>query len=1055
MTRPSISFFNTEHCSNQHEHPSGHVRRIALRRQYAGTVWQRQRRARANSKNERVSIATAVVQCLCRLIVCMLVCFSTTLLCAQDRTPGADEFGSQLPRLPGMSPQQSQDAIVMRDGFRAELIAAEPLVKDPVAVDFDEQSRMFVVQLPPYNAYVLEKMPSGSIALLEDENRDGIYDTSTVFADGLSYPTAVACWDGGVFVGDAPDLLYLKDTDGDGRADERTVVFTGFGKDKAGEAHLNSIRWGMDNRFHLSTNLAGGEITAVAADDMQPVSVRGRGFVFDPRDWTKFELTSGGGQHGLSMDNWGRKFVCSNSVPAQTLMYDDRYIARNPVMQAAAAAVDIAPDGKHTRLYRISPPEPWRVLRTRLRKEGKFRGSDEGGTPFGFFTGATGITIYRGDAWPSEYRGNLFVGDVANNLVYRATLRANGQALVAERADPAAEFLASRDIWFRPVQFANAPDGNLVMLDMCRELIEGAAFLPPEFFEHLDAASGNDRGRIYRIRSTEGNVSRKLPRLDQASTPELVAVLDHTNGWHRDTASRLLYQRQDRSAIPALLTMCSQANSAEGRATAMHVLHGLKALDEATVLAGLEDASPNVRIQSLRLAEYFVGDSPAIRDQLRRMIDDADDAVRYQLAFSLGAIPGSASAKALSALALKDGHDQWIRLAILSSLHEGADIVFSILADNSQFRATPHGHAILLDIAQQIGLRGRLSEVSLVLNSLEKLDDNDTALRAAVVQALVEKQKGELREQILAAAGGSAGKVLARVLVDAATVAADDGAPVAARLEGIRSLRMAAFQDIETVVNSLLSPTQPQPLQSAALDLLGAFGDDGVVRLLLEHWRGLSPALRVKAAETLLSRPAWVHALLDAVEAGKIAAADFDPARIQLLMKHPNKQIASRVEKIFAGRSVSSRKEVVDRYQAALTMDADAGRGKQVFKKNCSACHRLEDVGTAVGAELKGIRQRGMPSVLLNILDPNREVKPKFQSYVVVTADGRTQAGMISEETANSITLRRADGTESTILRINIEEMSGSGLSFMPEGLEKSVDLQSMADLLRYLNEID
>jgi hypothetical protein len=150
------------------------------------------------------------------------------------------------------------------------------------------------------------------------------------------------------------------------------------------------------------------------------------------------------------------------------LMYDDRYVARNPHLKAPAVAVDIAPQGKFTKLYRISPAEPWRVLRTNLRRTGRFKGSDEGGTPFGFFTGATGVTIYRGDAWPREFHGNLLVGDIANNLIYRATLSQNGLQLVANRADPDVEFLSSRDIWFRPVQMANAPDGTLYVLDFCR-----------------------------------------------------------------------------------------------------------------------------------------------------------------------------------------------------------------------------------------------------------------------------------------------------------------------------------------------------------------------------------------------------------------------------------------------------------------------------------------------------------------------------------------------------------------------------------------------------------
>jgi putative membrane-bound dehydrogenase-like protein len=248
----------------------------------------------------------------------------------------------------------------------------------------------------------------------------------------------------------------------------------------------------------------------------------------------------------MSLDDWGRKFVCDNSNPIHQVMYDGRYLARNPFVQAPAAAVNIAPGGKYTKLFRISPNEPWRVLRTRLRSQKIIPGSDEGGQPSGFFTGATGVMVYRGNAWPEEYRGSIFVGEVANNLAYRARLEPNGIGFTAQRADKDIEFLACTDNWFRPVQFANAPDGTLYVIDMYRELIEGAAFLPPEILKHLDVSAGIDRGRIYRIVS-EGFRQPKPPRLGQATTPELVALLEHPNGWHRDTASRRLYQRQDRA----------------------------------------------------------------------------------------------------------------------------------------------------------------------------------------------------------------------------------------------------------------------------------------------------------------------------------------------------------------------------------------------------------------------------------------------------------------------------------------------------------------------------
>ncbi|MBT4864909.1 MAG: cytochrome C, partial [Planctomycetaceae bacterium] len=617
------------------------------------------------------------------LAALMLACSAPADDPAKAKTPptteAADDFGKQLPRVPANEPQAALKAFKMQPGFHVELVAAEPLVRDPVAIDFDENGRMYVIELPPYNLYVLENSKErGSIRLLEDSDDDGRFDKSTVFAADLNYPTAIACWDGGLFVGDAPHLLYLKDTDGDGKADERKVIFSGFGSDKAGEAHLNSIRWGMDNRFHLSTNLSGGNVTVATDKTAEPVSVRGRGFVFDPRDLSKFELTSGGGQHGMSMDNWGRKFVCSNSVPAQTLMYDDRYAARNPHLQAPAAAIDIAPQGKFTKLFRISPPEPWRVLRTRLRRTGKFRGSDEGGKPFGFFTGATGVTIYRGDAWPKAYRGNLLVGDVANNLVYRARLERKGLQIVAHRADAGGEFLASRDIWFRPVQFVNAPDGTMYVLDMYRELIEGAAFLPPEFFKHLDPASGINRGRIYRM-APDRFRRRKTPQLAKLSTAELVKLLEHPNGWHRDTASRLLYQRQDWAVVGLLKLVAVNSELPEGRASAMHSLNGLGGLDEETLLKVLGDPSDDVLAQAIRLAENFADESPAVRARLVALSSASSLAVRYQVAFSLGSFGGSARNAALTKLALRDANDRWMRLAILSSLDNGAADVFSRL----------------------------------------------------------------------------------------------------------------------------------------------------------------------------------------------------------------------------------------------------------------------------------------------------------------------------------------------------------------------------------------
>ncbi|MFT5471271.1 MAG: putative membrane-bound dehydrogenase-like protein, partial [Verrucomicrobiales bacterium] len=912
----------------------------------------------------------------------VILLFSLAMAGANSQAQDPDKseaYGKELPRVEPMSPEDSMKAMVLQPGFRVELVASEPQIHDPIAAEFDEHGRLYVVQLPQYNSYVIEGFEeTGSIALLEDVDSDGHFEKSTLFATGLKYPSAIAVWDGGVFVGDAPDLLYLKDTDGDGKADLREVVLTGFGNDKAGESHLNSIRWGLDNRFHIWTSLSGGNITAPAAEGAEPQSARTRSVILDPRNPTDFELSSGGGQHGMSMDDWGRKFTCGNSQPALGIMYDDRYITRNPQLEAPAAAVDVTPDGKHTKLFRISPPEPWRQLRTRLRKSGEFRGSDEGGTPFGFFTGATGITIYRGDAWPETHAGNAFVGEVANNLIYRAKVTPNGVGVIADRADPEKEFLASEDIWFRPVQFTHGPDGNLLVLDMYRELIEGAAFLPPEFLEHIDAVSGNDRGRIYRF-VREDEERRPAPKFD-----DLVGLLDHPNGWHRDTAARLIYQRQDQSVVPDLRQMLANAESAIGRATALHVLEGLNSVEESDVLALLADPSPAARIQALRLSEAFLETSIPLQAQVAILARDSDINVRFQAAFTLGSFDAPASADALAKLAIRDVEDSWLRMAVLSSTGKNASSVFQRLVADEAFTASSEGQALLAMLARQIGASGNNSDIARVVGALSPIDQ---ATRMKLVQALVEKQTAEARAQILKATSGDASEMLKKIVAQARQTAADPSAETEARTEAIRSLHLASFASVRRLLKSLMAPSQTPPVQQAALEVAAEFSDAEVANLLLESWSGLSPRSRALAVETMLSRGAWLNQLLDAVEAGTVKTFELDPARVQLLRQHSDKEVVARVTQLFVD-AAASREAVVKKYQPALEMAGDEARGKEIFRVSCSACHRLEDVGNEVGAELKGIRQRGMASVLLNILDPNREVKPEFLAYAVTTTDG-------------------------------------------------------------------
>lgn len=953
------------------------------------------------------------------------------------------DYAAELPRIPPTAPAAVGKTFKLAPGFKIELVASEPAIRSPVAVDFDEDGRMYVAEFPEYNQHANPKFKEkGAIKRLEDTDGDGIYDKVTTFADNLDSPVALCCWDGGLFVGAVPHIWYLKDTKGTGTADLRKIIYTGFSRDKAGEAMLNSFRWGLDNRFHISTSAAGGNVKLAEAKDAQVFNVKGHGFLFDPRT-LQFELVAGSGQHGMSMDDWGRKFTCDNSNPVHMLMYDGRYLLKNPYVQAPPPMLNLHGPNQAKYLQRISPNEPWRIVRTRLRHQKIVPGSVETGEVSGHFTGTTGVTAYRGDAFPPEHRGTLFIGEVSNNLVYHARVLDTGLTASAKRVESGMEFLASTDNWFRPAQFANAPDGTLYLIDHYREIVETVESIPPLILKHLHIESGVNHGRIYRI-APDGFKRPALPRLSQAASADLVKLLEHPNGWHRDTASRLIYQRQDTSIAPALKKLARETKFSLGRVHALYALDGLKSLDARDVLPALTDTDPHVREHGLRLAERFSSDV-AIRTQMFKMVEDPNLRVRFQLAFSLGTLDGDIS-PALHALALKDGADSWMRLALLTSAHARRGDVVRLLSSDAKFRTSKEGKLLVNALAVQIGAANRANELADLVSVLDRLPgDEGRELMASVMSKLPAKARDRIK------LGGKSGELFKELVAAAIKVSSDEKQAVPERVSAVRTLGLAEFDKVKPNFTEFLKFRQPEAVQKAALETLARFDQPAAADVMLDAWKSLSPQVRATAAETLFARPVWINAFLDSVEKGAIKTSEIDPARIALLQASADAKIRSRAEKLFKGTQLSQRKDVVAAYQKALDLKGDAKNGKEIFKKNCAACHRLDGVGEQIGAELGAIKDRGPEFILLNVLDPNREVLPKFITYVATTDAGLTIAGMITAETATSITLRRPDGTSATLLRVNIEELRSTGMSFMPEGLEKSITHQEMADLLAFL----
>lgn len=977
------------------------------------------------------------------------------LLLAVTATPAmAAEPESYKDRLPRISPKSPADALgtfSVHEGFRIEQVAAEPLVYDPVAVSFDEQGRLFVVEMRGYSEDADKNL--GRVRMLTDTDADGRFDRASVYVEGLSWPTAVLCYDGGVFVGAAPDILYCKDTDGDGRADLRKVVFTGFGRSNV-QGLFNSFRWGLDNRIHGATSSSGGNVRRVSDGEKgEAVSVRGRDFSFDPRT-LDFRAESGGAQHGMCFDDWGRKFATSNSDHIQMVMYEDRYIARNPFLVAPSPRKSIAADGPAATVYRSSPVEPWRIVRTELRVSGKVRGIVEGGgKPAGYFTGATGVTCYRGNAWPAEMKGQAFIGDVGSNLVHRKTLEPRGIEFRAQRADRQTEFARASDIWFRPLQFANAPDGTLYVLDMYREVIEHPKSLPPMIKKHLDLTSGRDRGRLYRIVPDDFQ-QPALPKLHAASTAQLVATLEHPNGWHRDTAARLLYERQDEQTPALVREFLKRTESPLGRMHGLYVLAGLKALTANDLMPRLADEHPRVREHAIRLAERVAADSPRLRERLYQLSEDDDLRVRYQLAFSLGEISGERATRALAKLARSDAADRWMRLAILSSAADRKGRLLTELATDQNWRTSNHAKILLSALAQQIGRAAQEDEVAGVLKVINEFGKADASLSQELMKSLsrgLADSGSPLRKQIASLQGGQSSKVLEQLLDDARQTAANAKASLEDRVEAIRSLGLLTFEEAKPLLVPLLDGRQPQAVQQAAVSTLSGFREPQVAELLLAHWSSFSPRLRNAAADALFARPERQKSLLQAVAQKRVRVTDLDPARMQLLAASPDEAIRKEAKRLFADANAGRRADVVKAYRDVLKLSGRAENGRQKFRKVCAACHKLEGVGHEIGYNLATLQNRGAETILLNLLDPNREVNPQYVNYLVVTADGRQLTGMIASETATSITLKRAENATDTVLRQDIDELQSTGLSIMPEGLEKQLSKQDMADLIAYL----
>ncbi len=1002
-----------------------------------------------------------------------LVIATSGLLLAQESDSVDRDYSAELPRFAALTPQEALSAFKVADGFEIELVASEPLVQDPIAAAFDDRYRMYVVEMRGYSEQADEKL--GRIALLSDENGDGVMDKRTTFAEGLSWPTAIAVWRDGVVVAVAPDVMFFADRDGDGKAEIREKWFSGFGRGNV-QGLVNSLRWSPRGYLHGATSSSGGAIDT----GREKLGLLRRDFQIDPTAKT-IAAATGGGQHGLSFNSFGDKFVTSNSDHLQQVLDFESWLATLPSNVATPRLRrSIAEDGPQATVYRTSPVEPWRLVRTRLRTKGIVPGPIEGGgTAAGYFTGATGTCIT--DALQNFGLRNAdtaLVCDVGSNLIHRKHLKDTGIFWTASRIDRGSELVASSDTWFRPVQLEQGPDGSVYILDMYREVIEHPKSLPPVIKRHLDLTSGRDRGRIYRLRPTQWRVGQGTIRQGAISPPpaelgvsQLVERLFSPIPWQRMTASRMLIEQATsdeatsgansdanndavRHEIAGALRakLAGDKQSEAGAIAAVHCLARINGNAEQTFLRDLLASTESARVQE-SILEAIANNAERIADidWLDELAGTTDPRLQIQLArltanfggaeqrinFLTSLAAGATDPIATFAIAASAGSDDW-------------QIVRQLIHKRSLRSAQPWIKLLLPNWMNNTGQHP--AATSWLRQELE--DCNVSELRIWI-DAIGDLQRGEL-ERFRSIAPVSELPAFKKLV--AGLESPSD------KTTALKALRLAELEPFVDQVGELLSLGASASELEQISELIRLRSSSALGQSIIEHLPRVLPTEQQKLLRAFASSPHYHPLLATSIEEGKLPIGMI-ATELREQLSQGSSQSSMRFTSLFVA-SNRNRQAVVDRYtqivqpkskptsQLAESHQAVWDRGKVVFEKNCSQCHRLHGVGLRVGPELKDLANKSVEQLAKSIFDPASEIDPRFLSYSVLTEDGQAITGIVTATSGRQVTLVEAGGKTHQLTRSVIAEMKSSGKSLMPEGLEQQVAPEQFADLLYFLQNI-
>ena len=931
------------------------------------------------------------------------------------------------------SPATSLRAMEVHEGLKVELVAAEPLVMDPVDLAWGPDGRLWVAEMADYPLGIDNNGKPGSrIVFLTDTSGDGSYDQRTLFCEGLETANTVLPWREGVLVVAPPNIWFLQDTTGDGQADSKVILYEGFGR--GNEQHRgNGLSWGLDGWIYVANGDSGGFIKSTKTG--KELSLGGFDLRIRP-DSGEMEYATGVTQHGRNRDDWGN-WVAGNNSNGWQVALEDHHLRMNPAVTQPSArhplfgVIDLYPSSRvlsHYRGYQRPPP----------------------GSP-GRLTSACGFNFYRGSLFRDILTPSIYFSCPVHNCVSRREISWNGVLMQATRAEAEvqSEFLRSEDSWFRPTSLRTGPDGGLYIADLYRLVIEHPEWIEPDLTREMIAdgrlRAGHDRGRIYRIIPSDGKRHEPL-HLHNLSPEKLASALNSPNGWQRDTSHMMLTwleSSERKAAVPALRNILRKSSIPEARVQASSALSDLKMLSREDLAVALADPHPELRRNGLRIGTL---DSEELLEKAIGLLRDENPHVQMQAAYALADTGYRPAGVALGRFLL--AHDDQIYLRA-SGLTAARNHISTALATILPERLNANSGALIEALLRQLspGDTNRILP-DLVKKLMGEPDepqiDPELMFSSAAILLRVSSKSPEISRWRTA---------LSPLFENARKTLKGPRARLPERLAALKLLAEGDSPTSDTpLLLSLLHPKIAIELQVAAVPILLRGNNPKIVHALLRQWGEHGPTLRSTILDCLMSRVELTSLFLSSIQSSMTELrASIDIGRRQLLLKHENQTVRAQAESLFGKATTPDRQTVITQYLPALDGVGDRGRGKEIFSTHCAACHRLDGVGFTVGPDLSSLSDRSARAYLTAILDPNRAVSQNWMMFTASLRDGTTRAGAIAQETSSAVTMVSIGGNRSTVPRSEIKSLASTGLSLMPEGLEASLDLSQMRDLLAFL----